>query len=100
MLRKFWKNWKSYARAIGRFESRILLFLFYFVILTPFGLAIRMFSDPLHIRTLQRSSNWILRKNSTDEKVEESCFGLGRSVFGKLKSPSKNKEVLCFGNFL
>ena len=46
MLRKLWDRWMVLARKIGKFQSRILLTFFYFVIVLPFGLAVRLFADP------------------------------------------------------
>lgn len=56
-----WERWKAAARAIGDFQARLLLTLFYFVIVTPFGLAVRLFSDPLRLRRPQARSAWIAR---------------------------------------
>lgn len=50
MLRKLWTHWLVLARKIGQFQSRIILTLFYFVFVTPFGIAVRLFADPLHVR--------------------------------------------------
>ena len=50
MLRKLWTQWLVLARKIGKFQSRIILTVFYFVIVTPFGLGVRLFADPLRIR--------------------------------------------------
>jgi hypothetical protein len=49
-VRKLWGRWLILARKIGNFQSRILLTLFYFVIVLPFGLGVRLLADPLHIR--------------------------------------------------
>jgi len=50
VIRKLWAHWLTLARKIGQFQSRIILTLFYFVFVTPFGLAVRLFADPLHTR--------------------------------------------------
>ena len=50
MLRNLWDRWLVLARKIGKFQSRILLTWFYFVIVLPFGLGVRLLADPLHIR--------------------------------------------------
>ncbi len=50
MLRKLWDHWMVLARKIGKFQSRILLTFFYFVIVLPFGLGVRLLADPLYIR--------------------------------------------------
>ena len=59
MLRQIWESWKSFAKAMGNFQSRILLGLFYFLVVTPFGVGVRFLSDPLHLRRPTNSSNWI-----------------------------------------
>lgn len=64
MLRQLWNRWLVLARKIGNFQSRILLTLFYFFVVTPFGLLVRGLSDPLHLRRKagSTSSRWISRQ--------------------------------------
>jgi hypothetical protein len=50
MWKRAWQNWKRAAHAIGNFQARILLTVFYGVIVFPFGIAVRLFSDPLRIK--------------------------------------------------
>jgi hypothetical protein len=50
LFRRFWEGWKKVARKIGNFQARVLLFLFYFVVLAPFALLVRWASDPLAIK--------------------------------------------------
>ena len=45
-----WSAWKRVARKIGNFQARVLLTVLYSVVVLPFGLAARMFSDPLKIK--------------------------------------------------
>lgn len=49
-LKKIWAGYKRVAHKIGDFQARVLLTLIYAVIVLPLGLAIRLFSDPLHIK--------------------------------------------------
>jgi hypothetical protein len=46
-VRRLWEGWKRVGRRIGDFQARALLTLFYFVILGPFALVIRLAFDPL-----------------------------------------------------
>jgi hypothetical protein len=48
--RSLWEWWKRVARRIGDFQARLILLLFYFLILGPFALAVRWGSDPLAIK--------------------------------------------------
>jgi uncharacterized membrane protein len=49
LLRAAWERWKRIARIIGEFQSRVLLTVFYFVLLMPFALVARA-KDPLALR--------------------------------------------------
>ena len=48
--RRAWNRWLKIADVIGDFQARVVLSLFYFVIVLPFGLAVRLFADPLRIK--------------------------------------------------
>lgn len=58
MLRNLWHRWLGFARKIGTFQSRVLLTLFYFLVVTPFGLAMRLFGDPLQRKHRPAKSAW------------------------------------------
>jgi hypothetical protein len=55
---RLWAGWKAIAHKIGNFQSRVLLNVFYFLILSPFALGVRLFADPLRIRR-QTHSHWL-----------------------------------------
>ncbi len=55
-LKKFWAGYKRIARKIGDFQARVLLTLIYAVLVLPFGLAVSLFADPLHIK--KRPIKW------------------------------------------
>ena len=40
---------------IGNLQARVLLALFYYLVLAPFALLIRLFSDPLEIKPRHRA---------------------------------------------
>lgn len=71
-LPRLWEGWKSFSRDMGNFQSRILLGLFYFFIVTPFGVAVRALGDPLFLRRTGRSSNWIPRNDTTPANLDEA----------------------------
>jgi len=56
-LKRFWEAWKKIAHAIGNFQARVLLSVIYAILILPFGLAVRFFSDPLRIK--KRSGEWL-----------------------------------------
>jgi hypothetical protein len=49
MLEAAWRGWRRVARKIGAVQSRIVLAVFYFVLLAPFAVALRR-TDPLRLR--------------------------------------------------
>ena len=56
-LKRLWAAWKRIARRIGDFQARLLLTLIYAVLVMPFGVVVRLFSDPLHVK--KRPANWL-----------------------------------------
>lgn len=53
---RLWRKWKALAWKIGNFQARVLLSLLYFTLLLPFGVGLRLLSDPLKTRTRPVSS--------------------------------------------
>ena len=58
LLRSAWGAWKRFGKKVGDLQARVLLTLFYFVILAPFGLGMRA-ADPLGLR--RRGAGWRVR---------------------------------------
>jgi hypothetical protein len=56
LLTRLWQRWTVYGHYIGDFQSRLLLTLFYFTILVPFGLLARVFSDPLELDSFRKET--------------------------------------------
>jgi hypothetical protein len=52
-----WEAWKRLAHKIGNFQARVLLTVAYAVLILPFGIAVRLFSDPLRIK--KYPLNWL-----------------------------------------
>jgi len=59
LLKRFWQSWRDFSLRMGEFQSRLILSLFFFTTVSPFALAVKMFSDPLHIRHQGNKSNWL-----------------------------------------
>jgi len=60
-LKRFWEKWKIVAHKIGRFQTMILVSLFYLLVISPLGLAFKLFGwDPLDGRKTKRrrGTNW------------------------------------------
>lgn len=49
--RKIWEGWKRVGGFIGDVIGRLILTLFYFSLVLPFGLIMRLFGDPLQLKS-------------------------------------------------
>lgn len=60
-----WQGWKKAAHKLGNFQARLLLTVFYSVVVLPFGLAVRLCADPLRIKTLP--THWLDHPDEASE---------------------------------
>lgn len=60
-LQRLWERWKRFAQRMGNFQGRVLLALFYFVVVTPFALLTQWLSDPLHLKGRAGDTAWLAR---------------------------------------
>jgi hypothetical protein len=65
MLKRAWQVWKKIAHAVGNFQARVLLTIFYAVLVFPFGIMARLFSDPLRIK--RRPTQWLQHLDETHD---------------------------------
>jgi hypothetical protein len=66
-LRRTWNWWKVFATEMGNYQGRLLFAFFYFVIVTPFGIGVRCFSDPLKVKGGRKVVGWSERSSVSDE---------------------------------
>ena len=71
LLKKFWEAWKAFGQFIGNWLARIVLSIFYFTVFVPFGLGVKLFSDPLWIKS-PSSPFW--RTRTTGDKTLEDVM--------------------------
>lgn len=59
------RAWMAFATVLGHVNTRIILTLLYYLVVTPVGFVMRLFRDPLD-RTLAdgRTSQWIARERT------------------------------------
>jgi hypothetical protein len=50
LLRRLWHGWKRVGKTIGDFQARVLLTVFYFVVVAPFAVGITLLGDPLAVK--------------------------------------------------
>ena len=51
-LRHVWDVWKQFGKVLGDFVGRVVMTIFYFTFFLPFGLASRLFRDPLECKDI------------------------------------------------
>lgn len=66
---RVWLRWNDFAGRMGNVQGRMLMGFFYFLIVTPFGLISRLFSDPLSMKKTPEESNWET-KETTELTIE------------------------------
>jgi hypothetical protein len=57
LFKRGWQAWKDLAHKIGNFQARVILTIFYAILVLPFGLMARLFSDPLRIK--KKPEQWL-----------------------------------------
>ena len=58
LLRVAWQGWKRIAEKIGHFQAKVLFSLLYFIVVAPFALGVKLFSDPLRIKKKSGETWW------------------------------------------
>ncbi len=68
-LRSVYRIWMWVGHILGDWNTRILLGIVYFVVMTPMGMVMRWFGwDPLDRRLKDRPTYWIERKEHADSR--------------------------------
>ncbi len=70
-MKKLWEWWKRVAKKVGDFQARVILTIFYFIVLGPFALAVRLGSDPLAIKA-SALRGWPPKANGKGTPIEQA----------------------------
>jgi hypothetical protein len=70
LIKDFWHGWKAFGQFLGDWLARVVLTIFYFSVLIPFGVGVRLFGDPLHIKSMPEQL-WRSRQTG-DQTLEET----------------------------
>lgn len=62
-FRQWWQLWKAFAAEMGNFQGRTILAFFYFSVVTPFGIPVRLFGDPLRMHPASGNSFWFEQRS-------------------------------------
>lgn len=72
LFRRLWEGWKKIARKIGDFNARVILTIFYFILLCPFAVLMKLFTDPLEIKNKEHVG-WHDKENNTELSALENA---------------------------
>lgn len=59
-----WSRWRELSQKAADTQARILLTIFYFTIMLPFGVVFGLLKDPLQIKRKPQGTYWLERKPS------------------------------------
>ena len=57
-----WSRWREASQKAADVQARVLLTVFYFTVMLPFGVVFGLFKDPLRIKQRPSGSYWVERK--------------------------------------
>ena len=63
-FQRIWSAWKKFGQAIGDIVARVVLTVFYFTVLVPFGVGVRLFGDPLQLTPSAGGVRWRARREA------------------------------------
>jgi hypothetical protein len=69
-MKKLWEGWKRIAKAIGNFNARVIMTIFYFIFLSPLSIPVKA-KDPLVIRG-KKKAGWNPRPPAEDTPMEQA----------------------------
>jgi len=61
-----WGRWRELSQKAADFQARIILTIFYFTVMLPFGIVFGLVKDPLRIKSRPSGSYWVDRKRSSE----------------------------------
>ncbi len=69
-LKRAWELWKKVGHFMGNIVGRVVLTLLYFTVIAPFGLGVRLLSDPLAMKLNKEVLSWNSRPKAKDSLEE------------------------------
>ena len=66
-IRVLREKWKVFGYKVGNFQARLVLSLFYFIVICPFAVVVKFVSKPLRLKVFN-TSNW-LPNQTRDEDI-------------------------------
>jgi hypothetical protein len=71
LFRKLWHRWTGFSKRMGSFQSRVMLSFFFFILISPAALIIKIVGDPLSIKRKKAMDTYWLPKMPSSTEIEE-----------------------------
>jgi saxitoxin biosynthesis operon SxtJ-like protein len=71
LLKIAWEKWKIFGHKVGNFQARIILGVFYFIVLCPFAAVVKFLSKPLRLK-ISHVSNWLAHEEEAEDIVSRA----------------------------
>jgi hypothetical protein len=65
-----WSRWRELSQKAADFQARIVLTIFYFTLMAPFGVMFGLVKDPLRIKSRPSGSYWLERKPTSESLTD------------------------------
>lgn len=70
-FRRIWHSWRGFSRRMGSFQSRTLLSFFFFAVVSPAAVIIKVLGDPLRIKKTKLKESYWLAKTESPAELED-----------------------------
>ena len=71
-LKRVWAGWKRIAGLIGRFQTRIILTVFYILVAGPAWVLIRLFGKDILDQRIGNDLNYWIENQPSDDEAERA----------------------------
>jgi len=72
IFKSIWEGWKKVAKAIGKVQTRIILFILYFLVIGPAAIVIRLLGKDLLDKRIDRKAKTLWKPYPAKKFSEES----------------------------
>jgi opacity protein-like surface antigen len=71
IFRRLWQRWTGFSKRMGSFQSRVMLSLFFFVVVSPAAVLSKAFGDPLQIKRKKTLETYWSDRTQSSEELED-----------------------------
>lgn len=71
IFKRLWHRWTGFSKRMGSFQSRVMLSFFFFVIVSPAAVLIKVLGDPLSIKRKKSMDTYWLAKTPSSTEIED-----------------------------